>query len=147
MSNYTEEKIGCGLVIFLIICGIFIISLIGGFIFTKSDVLVKETPEYLYYKQYDLYNTDSVIHKFHKPIHYNGVVSNITRSQHVVGLLGKGGHWNSDFDITISYDNKTYTYRDEIFGLVYVHHTYNKGDKVKVVETFYPRYEINIYKK
>ena len=145
MNNYTEEKIGCGFVTFLIVFGLFVLGLVGGMIFTKSDVLVKETPEYLYYKQYDLYNTDSTIRVFHKPIYYDGVITDIYRSQHVVGLLGKGGHWNSDFDITISYNGKTYVWREEIFGLQY-YCGYNKGDKVKVVETFYPRYEFKFYK-
>ena len=120
---------------------IIIIYLIIGCIIQNKDVLVKEDSEYLYYKEFTLYNRDSAVYKYHKPIYYDGVITNIYRSQHIVGLLSKGGHWNSDFDITISYDSKTYAWRKEMFGLQY-HCGYNKGDKVKVVETFYPHYKI-----
>ena len=145
MTDYTTEKIGCGFVTFLIVCGIFVVGLVGGLIFTKSDVLVKETPEYLYYKQYDLYNTDSTIRVFHKPIYYDGVVTNIEYYHHMVGLIGKGGHWNTQFIVKISYDNKIYTYKDDVFGHKDTY-KYNVGDKVKVVETFYPDYEFKFYK-
>lgn len=130
----------------LIVFTLFIITLVSYPILTPKDILIKEDTEYLYYKEYSWWGLDSCYYKYHKPIYDNGIVTNVTRSQHIVGVLGKGGHWNSDFVVTICSESKTYTYKDEIFGLIYTHPIYNKGDKVNIKETFYPRYNIEYWK-
>jgi len=133
--------------IFWLIVFFTIISVLVSYpIITPNDVLVKEDTEYLYYKEYRWWGMDSCTYKYHKPIYDNGIVRNVTRSQHMVGVIGKGGHWNSDFVIAICGENKTYTYKDEIFGLVFTHPIYHKGDKVKIIETFYPRHNIEYLK-
>ena len=99
---------------------------------------MRETDEYLYYKEYTLFGIDSAYYKYHKPIEYDGVVSNKSKSSRFVGVPGEGGHRKTTYKTTVSYDGRTYTYYG---SWVYDH--YNKGDKVIVTETFYPRYSID----
>ena len=63
--------------------------------------------------------------------------------QHIVGIIGKGGHWETRTRLAISYDNKIY--KDQ-YNEYTCTHKYREGDKVKVVETFYPCYKIEYYK-
>ena len=115
-------------------------------IITPNDVLIKEDIEYLYYKEYKWWGLDSCINKYHKPIYYDGKVINKEIRQYIRGVLGKGGHWVTETTITISFDNKTY--KDNIENMGYWSNVseYNKGDKVKVIETFYPRHNIKYWK-
>ena len=89
MSNYTTEKIGCGALTLLILSGIALIGLIIGAIIQKKDVLVKETSDYLYYKEYTIYNLDSTIYKYHKPITYNGIIAKSIRLHVLLVFLVK----------------------------------------------------------
>ena len=108
----------------------FLIYLIIGIIKQPSDVLIKETDEYLYYKEYSLYGEDSIINRYHKPIIYDGVV--IDKSKNFVGLAGKGGHyvWYTD----IKY-NTNQEYRED--GS-YFYNRHEIGDIVKIRVSFYP---------
>ena len=115
---------------------------LGATVFRPRNVLMRETDEYLYYKEYTLFGLDSAYYKYHKPIEYDGVVSNKSRSSHLVGLPGKGGHYQTTYKTTVSYNGKTYTYSG---SWVYEH--YRKGDKVIVTETFYPEYKIDFRHK
>ena len=142
MSNYTTEKIGCGVLTLLILLGIALISLIIGAIVQKKDVLVKETSDYLYYKEYTIYNLDSTIYKYHKPITYNGIITKKYKSSHFVGVPGKGGHRVTDYHLVISYNNKGY---EESNSTVY--NRFQLNENVKVVETFYPEFRVEIIKK
>ena len=63
--------------------------------------------------------------------------------RHIVGIIGKGGHWETRTRLAISYDNKIY--KDQ-YNEYTCTHKYREGDKVKVIETFYPRYKIEYYK-
>lgn len=142
MSNYTTEKIGCGVLTLLILLGIALISLIIGAIVQKKDVLVKETSDYLYYKEYTIYNLDSTIYKYHKPITYNGIITKKYKSSRFVGVPGKGGHRVTDYHLVISYNNKGY---EESNSTVY--NRFQLNENVKVVETFYPEFRVEIIKK
>ena len=142
MSNYTTEKIGCGVLTLLILVGIALISLIIGAIVQKKDVLVKETSDYLYYKEYTIYNLDSTIYKYHKPITYNGIITKKYKSSRFVGVPGKGGHRVTDYHLVISYNNKGY---EESNSTVY--NRFQLNENVKVVETFYPEFRVEIIKK
>lgn len=144
MSKF--EKFLCGI-------GILVILGFGSYaIMTPSDKLIREDGNYLYYMQYTTWGFDSAVHKFHKPIYYDGHVTDMDINEYIIGILGKGGHWNSDIKVIISYDNRTYTYEEDKFGYGRTP-TYpngdiiNKGDKVKVIETFYPRYEVTFFKQ
>ena len=117
------------------ICIGIIIYLIIGCIVQNRDVLVKEDSEYLYYKEYTLYNNDSAIYKYHKPIIYDCVVVNKRKSGGYVGVPGKGGHPVVHYYTTFEYNGK----RVEEGGSEYYDH-FNVGDKLKVKEIFYPHY-------
>ena len=142
MSDYTTEKIGCGVLTLLILSSIALISLIIGAIVQKKDVLVKETSDYLYYKEYTIYNLDSTIYKYHKPITYNGIITKKYKSSRFVGVPGKGGHRVTDYHLVISYNNKGY---EESNSTVY--NRFQLNENVKVVETFYPEFRVEIIKK
>ena len=135
-----EEKI---LYIILTIGFIALVVLfLGATVFRPRNVLMRETDEYLYYKEYTLFGLDSAYYKYHKPIEYEGVVSDKRRSSHFVGVPGKGGHHKTTYKTTVSYNGKTYTYSGS-----WVYNNYKKGDKVIVTETFYPEYKIDFRHK
>lgn len=138
MSNKGEKFYILYFSVFLIALLVFIL----GTICKPRNVLMRETNDYLYYKEYTLFGLDSSYHKYHKPIEYNGVVSDKSRSSHFVGIAGKGGHYQTKYKTTVSYNGKTYTYE----GL-WVYDRYKEGDKVIVTETFYPHYKIDFRHK
>ncbi len=107
-----------------------LIYLIVGLIKQPSDILVKETNEYLYYKEYSLFGEDSIINKYHKPIIYDGVV--VHKSKRFVGVAGKGGHWKRH--TKIKYDNNQ-EYQET--GS-YFYDSHEVGDIVKIRVSFYP---------
>lgn len=108
-------------------------------LYTSRDKLIKEDNEYLYYKEYKIWNLDSCINKYHKPITYDGIVIEKKTSSHFVGLVGKGGHWVHNYHTTVSYSNKKYTFSDWC-----IYDKYNKNDKVIIIEKFYPEYFVTI---
>ena len=119
------------------------IALVSYIFITPNDVLMKTDKDYLYYKEYYWWGLDSCIYKYHKPIYSDGKVIYVDEYRHIVGIIGKGGHWETRTRLAISYGNKTY--KDEYHEYTCTH-KYREGDKVKVVETFYPRYKIEYYK-
>ena len=119
------------------------IALVSYIFITPNDVLVKTDKDYLYYKEYCWWGLDSCIYKYHKPIYPDGTIIYVDEYRHIVGIIGKGGHWETRTRLAISYGNKIY--KDEYHEYTCTH-KYREGDKVKVVETFYPRYKIEYYK-
>lgn len=117
------------LIISLFVVGGLLYVFIGKIV-SKRSVLVKETSEYVYYKQYDIYNKDSCLHKYHKPIIYDGKI--VKRKRIFVGIPGKGGHFM--YRTHIMYNN-TEEYIES--GTSY-YHEHKEGDDVKVKVTFYP---------
>lgn len=124
----------------LVICGM--LYLIVGAVVTKKNTLLRQDSEYLYYKEYTLYNKDSCVYKYHKPITYEGIISDKRKSGGFVGVPGKGGHYVHHYKTEVLYNNKTYL--DRTSSTFY---RFNKGEKVTVTETFYPRFEVEIQKK
>ncbi len=122
--------------LFILIFG-FCLYLIFGKALQPKDLLVKETKDYLYYKEYTLYGKDSAIYKYHKPIVYNGIISKKERSSHWVGPYGKGGHMKRYYKIIISYHNKTVKETSR-----QMYNDVEEGQHIKVIETFYPVYKI-----
>ena len=108
-------------------------------LYTSRNKLVKEDNEYLYYKEYKIWNLDSCIYKYHKPITYEGIVTEKKISSHFVGLVGKGGHWVYNHYTTVSYSNKKYTFSD-----CGIYDKYKENDKVIIIEKFYPEYSVAI---
>lgn len=129
------DKLSVALFWALIISGVAIITyLIIGAIKRKPDTLVKEDTEYLYYKEYKLYNRDSCVYKYHKPIIYDGEI--VDKSSNFQGIPGKGGH--CVYRTYIKYNgDKEYVEKGWFF---YSEHEI--GDKVKIRVIFYPRERI-----
>lgn len=130
-----------------IIC-IFIISAlyfgIGVFV-RKAPVLIKETPEYVYYKKFGIYNRNQKIYKYHKPIIYNGKVTK--RTQFVVRNLNKYqfypfsfNGWHFEYRTYVSYNNS----KKHVLSGMYYYNKYKEGDTVKVKVSFYPYKQVEI---
>ena len=113
--------------------------LIYGGIITKEDVIVKRTSDYLYVKEYSWYNKDSTVYKYPATKIYQGVIQNKRRSSNFVGVPGKGGHFQTNYSTTVSYNNEYYTFTGSS-----VYNKYKEGDKVKVRVTHYPYYSVDI---
>ena len=113
--------------------------LIYGGIITKEDVIVKRTSDYLYVKEYSFYNKDSTVYKYTATKTYQGVVRNKHRSSNFVGVPGKGGHFQTNYRTTVSYNNEHHTFTGSS-----IYCRYKKGDKVKVKVKHYPYYSVDI---
>lgn len=116
---------------------LFIWIIIGALI-QKEDVIINETETHITVKEYRMYNVDSIINIYKKPIRYNGIV--INKNSRFSGVVGKGGH--RKYYITVKYNNKEI----KLNG-INLYNKYNEGDKVIVEEKFYPIEEINLYEK
>ena len=64
---------------------------------------------------------------------------NRRRSSNFVGVPGKGGHFQTNYRTTVSYNNEHHTFTGSS-----MYHRYKEGDKVKVKVTHYPYYSIDI---
>ena len=113
--------------------------LIYGGIITKEDVIVKRTSDYLYVKEYSWYNKDSTVYWYPATKTYQGVIQNKRRSSNFVGVPGKGGHFQTNYRTTVSYNNEHHTFTGSS-----IYCRYKKGDKVKVRVTHYPYYSVDI---
>ena len=120
---------------------VLVFVIILGAIIRKPDILIKETDEYLYYKEYELYNLDSAIYKYHKPIEYEGYVLKKYKSSHFVGVVGKGGHYTTSYYTVFKYNDKTYK---ESGSSTY--NEYYENERVKIIEEFYPSFRVIIRK-
>lgn len=101
-----------------------------GVIERTPDTLVKEDAEYLYYKEYEIYNRDSCIYKYHKPIIYDGEIVN--RHSSFIGVPGKGGH--RVYRTYIKYNGD----KEHIESGYSFYSNHKIGDKVKITIIFYP---------
>ena len=112
---------------------------IYGFIVAKEDIIVKRTSDYVYVKEYSFYNKDSTVYKYPATKIYQGVIQNKRRSSNFVGVPGKGGHFQTNYRTTVSYNNEHHTFTGSS-----MYHRYKEGDKVKVRVTHYPYYSIDL---
>lgn len=108
-----------------------VIAFIGlGVIFTSPEKIICEDEEYIYTEKYSLFNRDTVVYKYSKPICYSGVcvAKNKFRTYNAASktsaLFKK---------VTISYNNKEYTLND-----YYLYDNLEIGDACIVIEYFYP---------
>ena len=111
-----------------------VIYLLGGLIFSSRPVVVKETKDYIYVKKYALYNRDSTVYKYHQPIKYNGIVTRKYKNGSWTGLPGKGGVFVQHYHVYVQFNNIVH----ELSGRTY-YDMFNEGDKVVVIEKFWPR--------
>lgn len=117
-----------GAIIFIILFGCLAYCLFGS-LYKSPDKLIKEDSEYLYIREYILYNKDSCVYKYHKPIEHEGIVTN--KYSYIRGVPGKGGH--RVYKTTFKFNGKEISKED--WSL------YNKvkdNQKVKISEKFYP---------
>lgn len=125
------DKLLAALFWIVMISGVVIIMYyIIGIIERTPDTLVKEDTEYLYYKEYEIYNRDSCIYKYHKPIIYDGEIVN--KSSHIQGVPGKGGH--RVYRTYIKYNGD----KEHVENGVHFYSNHEIGDKVKITVVFYP---------
>ena len=110
-----------------------------GVIVSNPDVIIRETADTIYVKQYSIYNKDSVVSAFGQPKIYEGVVTDKHRHTRFVGIPGKGGYTQTTYRTTIEYNNKTFDYHGSNY-----YHRYNEGDKVRVKEFWYPYHDVEI---
>lgn len=122
-----------------IISIIITILVIIGEICNSKDKIIKETPDYLYVMEYSLYNMDSVVYIYKQTKTYNGIVIDKNKNSHFVGVVGKGGHRRTNHCIIVKFNNTETSIKDRN-----LYNKYNKGDKVKVTEQFYPYHSITI---
>ena len=110
-----------------------------GEICNTKDRIIKRTPDYIYVMEYSLYDLDSTVYKYKTTKTYVGTISDKDKSSHFVGIVGKGGHRKTHYNVIIKFNNTEIKKDDrELFC------KYNIGDKVQVTESWYPRHKIVI---
>ena len=110
-----------------------------GEICNTKDRIIKKTPDYIYVMEYSLYDLDSIVYKYKTTKTYVGTISDKNKSSHFVGVVGKGGHRETDYNVIIKFNNTEIKEDDrELF------YKYNIGDKVQVTESWYPSHKIII---
>lgn len=108
-----------------------------GEICNTKDRVIKRTPDYIYVMEYSLYDLDSTVYKYKTTKTYIGTISNKNKNSHFVGVVGKGGHYETDYDVTIQFNNTEVEENNrELYD------KYNIGDKVQVSESWYPYHKI-----
>lgn len=120
--------------VFMILIAL-LLGLIVGAVKRNPPLLVGEDTEYLYYKEYTLYNRDSCVYKYHKPIIYNGVVT-----KREFYRRKRGRHYRRVYDTTIRYNGAE---EHNVRGWDY-YSKHKEGDKVKVKIVYYPKYSIQV---
>ena len=105
----------------------------------NPDVIIKKTADSIYVKQYSIYNKDSVVRAFKQHKIYEGVVIDKHKHTNFVGIPGKGGHMKTSYRTTIKYNGETYNYNGRNY-----YDKYNEGDKVRVMEFWYPYHDKKI---
>lgn len=110
-----------------------------GEIVKNPDVIIKETADSIYVKQYGIYNKDSEVRVFKQHKIYEGVVIDKHRHTRFVGIPGRGGHTQTTYRTTIKYNGETYGYRGRDY-----YNKYNEGDTVTVKEFWYPYHDVEI---
>ncbi len=121
----------CTFIILLISVVFYVMGyFVVGEIMRHPNVIIKENSEYLWVKEYTIYNEDSCVHKYHQPIIYEGVV--MRRSSRFQGVQRKGGHRVYRTHIKYNGDKE---YIETGFRYYNQH---EEGTKVKVKVTFYP---------
>ena len=103
----------------------------------NPDVIIRETDDSIYVKQYSIYNKDSVVRAFKQHKIYVGVVTDKHIHTRFVGVPGKGGHVQTTYRTTIKYNGETHYYNGSDY-----YHRHNEGDKVRVKEFWYPYHDI-----
>lgn len=113
-----------------------------GVIVRNPDVIIMETENSIYVKQYSIYNKDSVVRSFRQHKIYKCVVTDKHKHTRFVGMAGKGGYVQTTYRTTIKYNGETYDYHGSNY-----YHRYNRGDTLTVKEVWYPYHDVEILDK
>lgn len=124
--------------IVLITSFILIIIMAVGEICNTKDRVVKRTQDYIYVMEYSLYDLDSTLCKYKTTKTYVGIISDKNKSSHFVGVVGKGGHCQIHYNVTIQFNNTEIEENNNRE----LYEKYNIGDKVQVTESWYPYHKI-----
>jgi hypothetical protein len=128
--KFDHEDIFYTLVLSVMVVGIAIC--IAAFVMHKPDEVVRETSDSIYVKHYSMFGTSSEVIEYSQPKIHDGVVTHKERTRHFRGVVGKGGHWVTRYNITIEFNGKTIKYNDQ-----QLYEKYEKGSMVKVKESWY----------
>lgn len=116
---------------------IIVVIIAVGEICNTKDRVIKRTPDYVYVMEYSLYDLDSTVNKYKTTKTYIGTISDKHKDSYFVGVIGKGGHYETDYDVTIQFNNTEIEENNrELYD------KYNIGDKVQVSESWYPYHKI-----
>lgn len=119
--------------------GLFIYWIVG-FVRMKPDQILSKNSEYIIVKEFTWNNRDSCVYRYKSDKIYTATVINKERHSHYVGLPGKGGHTSTSYYITVVGNNTEHRIQSSN-----LYHKYNKGDRVKVKEVWYPRHDVTVY--
>lgn len=130
-----KNNIFTGILISLLI--VVLMTPIWGVLVRKPDMKINEDNKYIYVKEYSMFNCDSSIHKYHKDVYYNVTIIDKRKSSGFVGVVGKGGHVQTWYFITIKYETgEIEEYKDR-----HVYHNYEIGNKLIMKEIWYPYHD------
>lgn len=137
LKNIKENVIDILYSLVLVTSFIIAVIIAIGEICNTKDKIIKRTPDYIYVMEYSLYDLDSTVYKYETTKTYVGTISDKNKSSHFVGVVGKGGHNKTYYNVIIKFNNTEIKENDrELF------HKYNIGDKVQVTESWYPYHKI-----
>ena len=105
-------------------------------IFTSPEKVISKDEDYIYTEKYSLFNRDTIVCKYSKPILYNGVCIDKSKFRTYNAAAKPSVLFKR---VTILYDNKEYTLND-----YYLYNNLEIGDTCLVVEYFYPYRETKI---
>lgn len=119
--------------------GLFIYWILG-FIRMKPDQILSKNSEYIIVKEFTWNNRDSCVYRYKSDKIYTAIVIDKERHSRYVGVPGKGGHSSTSYYITISGNNTQHRIQSSN-----LYHKYDKGNRVKVKEVWYPRHNVTVY--
>lgn len=119
--------------------GLFIYWIVG-FVRMKPDQILSKNSEYIIVKEFTWNNRDSCVYRYKSDKIYTAIVIDKERHSRYVGVPGKGGHSSTSYYITISGNNTQHRIQSSN-----LYHKYDKGNRVKVKEVWYPRHNVTVY--
>lgn len=128
--KFDHEDIFYTLVLSVMVVGIAIC--IASVVMHKPDEIVRETADKIYVKHYNMFGTSSEIIEYSQPKIHDGVVTHRERVRTFHGVPGKGGHWQTRYNVTVEYEGNSIRYNSR-----YLYEKYEKGSVVKVKESWY----------
>lgn len=120
--GFRFKDLCCVFVLFL--CAYLVVFATSVVILTKKDVVMDNNykGKYIKVKQYTIYNNDSTIKYFKKPIKTTANITSICKNHIHVSVDG--------YEYVVDINKK--------------HHSYKEGNKIIVLERFYPENKVEL---